>query len=197
MPEGNKARMSTQVPTTEPSAIVAGDTIKWLKSLSCYPAPTWTLTYAFRGPANIDVLATAEGADHLVNIPAATSAVYTAGLYSLSARVTNGTDVYSVPLGASAILIKANPATITAGTDLRSTAAKSLAAVKDAILKLSSKTAATVTLNGQSYTLQDLEKLMKLQGFLQSQVNAEIDAENIAAGLGSRKNILVRFGNPR
>src|SRR3990170_3975155 len=50
------------IPTIEPSEIVAGDTLKFKKSLSDYPATTWTLTYyLLKSGTQITFSGTAEG----------------------------------------------------------------------------------------------------------------------------------------
>jgi len=80
----------------EPDEIVAGDTIKWKRSFSDYPASTWTLTYALRSVATsstaIELTATDDDDDHSVNVLAATTGAWIAGDYAWDAYVTNGTE---------------------------------------------------------------------------------------------------------
>ena len=40
--------MAITIPSVEPLAFRAGNTIKWKRSESDYPAGTWTLTYYIR-----------------------------------------------------------------------------------------------------------------------------------------------------
>jgi hypothetical protein len=83
-------------PTTEPTRLTAGDTWKWSRTdlTSRFPAPAWALSYALRGPSQIDITATPLDAAFSVTVPAATTATHTPGDYAFSAFVSNlGTDV--------------------------------------------------------------------------------------------------------
>ena len=76
--------MAATTPTTEPSALIAGDTAKWLKTLADYlPADGWVLSYTLiNSAAKITFAATTSGSDFLVNVAAATTAAWAAGSYS-------------------------------------------------------------------------------------------------------------------
>ena len=65
-----------EIPTNEPSTIIAGDTIRWLKTLTDYPASDgWVLGYTLVNAAARLVLgSTAQGDSHLVNVSATTTA---------------------------------------------------------------------------------------------------------------------------
>ena len=122
--------MAVQIPQIEPRSARAGDTWRWQISLPDYPADTWTLTYKIHNAAALVAFsATADGTRHDVNVPATTTANYTAGRYDLLGQVTDGTDVYSVRAGT----LEIEPA-ITAAADGRSHARKMLDAI-EAILE--------------------------------------------------------------
>ena len=72
------------IPSVEPTAIIAGDTLAWTKSLADYPASAaWVLKYRLINAASkIDITATTSGADHLVSVAAAVTALYPVGLYT-------------------------------------------------------------------------------------------------------------------
>lgn len=92
--------MGYTIPTIEPVSVRAGDSWKWTKTLFDYPASTWTLTYTFwNASATFSATASASGADHAVSVAPATTAGYTAGRYEWVARVTDGTDSYTVGKG--------------------------------------------------------------------------------------------------
>ena len=55
--------MAAEIPTTEPTSIIAGDTLAWTKSLADYEASLWTLTYYLRGPSAQTITATTSGGD--------------------------------------------------------------------------------------------------------------------------------------
>lgn len=111
------------IPTTEPAAVIAGDTIKWTKSLTDFPASTYTLSYVLHLESAVAATpiifnATAAGDDHAVTVAAATSALWAAGDYVWTSYATAGSERYTVDAGR--VTVKRNPASIAAGTDLRS-----------------------------------------------------------------------------
>jgi hypothetical protein len=81
---------SFDVPSSEPSALVAGDTWLWNTAPAAYPTSQgWTLTYAFTGPQSFTITVTdITGSVYNVNVPAATSAGYAPGNYQWVAYVT-------------------------------------------------------------------------------------------------------------
>ena len=85
--------MIVAIPTTEPSSIKAGMTVKWKRTLSDYPATLWTLTYVlFKAGTQIKFNASADGTDHSVTLAKATTAAYTAGNYTWQAYVDDGSE---------------------------------------------------------------------------------------------------------
>jgi len=97
------------IDTKEPDEIIAGDTIKWKKSLSDYLASAgWSLTYVLLNAAGkITITSSADGSDHLISIDAATTAAYAAGLYDWSLTVSNGLERYTI--GNGRIEVKPDP----------------------------------------------------------------------------------------
>ena len=76
------------IPSTEPSEIVAGDTLKFKKSLSDYPATIWTLTYyLLKSGTQITFSGTADCTDHLINVANTTTAGWTAGIYKYESYI--------------------------------------------------------------------------------------------------------------
>ena len=124
-----------QTPTTEPTSLQAGDTITWRRLLPDYPASEgWELSYRLiNAAARIDIVSTADGDAHLVNIPAATSAGYAAGEYTSIAQVTRGTDRHTV--GQGAIVIKPDWAAATTGADARTPSQRALADLRAALMR--------------------------------------------------------------
>lgn len=124
-----------QTPTTEPTSLQAGDTIRWQRLLPDYPASAgWVLSYRLiNAQTRIDIVATADGDAHLVNIPTATSAGYTAGEYTSIAQVTRGADRYTV--GQGTIVIKPDWAAAADGADARTPAQRALADLRAALMR--------------------------------------------------------------
>src|SRR3712207_4291703 len=109
------------------STIVAGDTLKFKKSLSEYPASAgWALSYRLvpRSGSVITINATTDGDSFLVNVAASTTANYAAGPYEWNAYVTKAGESYTIESGR--LTIKPDPRQMVAGTDTRSHARKTL-----------------------------------------------------------------------
>ena len=189
--------MSTNLPCREPQQFTAGDTINWVRTLDNYPASAgWTLSYVLRGPQTIKVNAsTYQTSDYIVSIPAANTTNYKDGLYSVAAYVTNsGGYRYTVPTWFPLITVRPDPSKYVDGTASNLTfAQRTLAAVETAIENLSARKVASASVNGQSYSIQNLQALQSLRQRMREEVRSEQDAINTAAGLGVSKNVLVRY----
>ena len=188
--------MALEIPTSEPARVRAGDTVTWRKSLSLYPATEgWVLYYrAISAGAKFDITASADNADHLVNVPPATSDDWTAGDYTLVAWVSDGTDRVSLESGRITVLPNL-AAVATAGYDSRTQAKKMLDAIDAALLSLSSgERLAVIEAEVASRRLKyDFTGLQNLRNVYAAQVRSEETAERIAQGLGSRNKINVRL----
>ena len=183
----------TTVPTSEPSSVVAGDTLTWRKTLAEYPATTYTLKYRLINAAGkIDITAAADGTDHLVTVASTTSASYAAGDYAWTAWVEKTGERYTV--GSGTMEVKANIAALTT-LDGRSEAAKILDQL------MAAYTAYTAS-NGVVAEYQIGDRRMKYRSAAEileqidrwkAVVAAEKRAERIAAGLGGGNKLRVRF----
>lgn len=183
--------------TTEPTTLVAGDTITWQKSLPDYAADTWTLKYRLLNAAGkIDITATAIGTDHLVSVSSATSAGWAAGDYDYVAWVEKSGERNTVGQGR----ITVQPNLATANTyDGRSESRKIyealLAAYQTAVTERAYVAEYEINAGGGSRRLKFNAKadwLLELN-FWKSQVAAEDRAAGIAAGTGGSGRVLVRF----
>ena len=182
--------------TSEPSAIVAGDTAAWTKSLADYPASAWTLKYrAVKSGAYMQITATASGSDHAISVSATTTSGWTAGIYDVQGWVENGaaTERYTVYTGR--LEVKPNLAAQT-DYDARSTARK----IYDALV-VQYQTHVT---NGQAFVgeYEISGRRMKFNAkpdwlleinFWKREVAAEDRAEKLAAGQGSGSKLYTRF----
>lgn len=129
-----------EIPSQEPQSIVQGDTVKWRISRDDYPATDgWVLSYALVKDGELKtVTASADGADHLVEITAATSATFTAGLFHWQAYVTKASERYTLAEGQ--LTVQPNFATKASGYDARSHYRKVLEALEAAFEGRASKT---------------------------------------------------------
>lgn len=187
--------MAIEIPTTEPARVRAGDSVSWRKSLADFPATDgWTLHYRLINSAGkIDIAASADGADHLVDIAKATTANWTAGDYTYVAYVDDGSDRHTIEQGS--ITVDPNLAAESSGYDTRSHAKKMLDAIDAALLTLSTGerlavVEAEVTARRMRY---DFTSLMKLRQLFAAEVMREENAERARLGLGSRNKLQVRL----
>lgn len=122
------------IPTQEPTTVTAGDTIQWQIALPDYPATDgWTLKYALRGSAGvINITSTASGADHLVTVAAATSALWAHGTYQFTRYVEKGVaeTLERATLDSGTITVERNWAAVTTAVDTRSHVKKVLDAIE-------------------------------------------------------------------
>lgn len=91
---------------TEPTSITAGDSVAWQVSLADYPATAgWVLHYrVINTDYAVDIVATVAGDAHAVDLPAATTAAWPAGRYSITRYVVNGTQRKTLSTGNITIL---------------------------------------------------------------------------------------------
>jgi len=177
--------MAATTPTTEPSAFSAGSTLKFKISLADYLATDgWTLKYSLvKSGQRYDISASADGSDHLVNVPYGTTAGYTPGEYEFVSFVEKAGERFEIKRGS--IEIKANPTTGTA--DPRSHAKKTLDAL-DAWLESRDLAVAAYEIDGTKMQYVPIEKLIALR----SQYAGFVRQEKLSAGVGIRK-IQVRL----
>lgn len=181
------------IPTIEPAKLTAGDTVKWKRALAHYKASEgWVLTYALRGAGNIDLTASADGDDHLIEILAATSTAYTAGIYSWQAYATKGAERFGTGFGRIEIL--PNLAAVTDPTYEHRSEAKVIYDQLVAAYKSYTGSRGGV----QQYTIGTRQMTFRSAADFIKEIEywrAQVEAEEIAAGLGKGRNIFVRFRN--
>ena len=121
------------IPSNEPLTLRAGDTWKWTRTLTDYPAGAWTLKYRFKNAAGgFELSATTSGSDHAISVSAANSALHSAGTYDWIAWVEGGSsEKYTVDSGVIQITpnYRADSGGL-AALDDRSHARKMLAAIE-------------------------------------------------------------------
>lgn len=107
------------IPSSEPTRMHAGATTQWTKSISDYPAPTYTLKYYLTGPADLTIAGAQYGTstDHLVSVSATQSAAWIFGKYTWQsyAEKGSGDTLERYYLGAGSVQID----TVTGKSDAR------------------------------------------------------------------------------
>lgn len=184
------------IPTIEPTEFIAGDTVKWTRDLSDYPAGTWTLTYYFRGNVKKEVLCTVSSGLHLATISAATSATFPPGEYFVFARASYNGEEFTIWQGR--VTVKENPETGSSAQDRRSHAKKMLDAIEAMMEGVASRFEASYEVSAPGMTSRRLETcnrldLIKFHAHYKQLYAQEMDAERIAQGKKPRNRILTVF----
>lgn len=187
--------MSYEIPTDEPERFRAGDTLTWRKSLDEFPAADgWTLHYRLiNASARIDITATADGADHLVSVPAATSDDYVSGDYNWVSWVTSGTERHTVATGR--ITIQPDLAAVSAaGYDSRSAAKKTLDLVDAAMVAYGSQAwSQEYEVAGRRRKFRSMAEFMAFRSQLVAECRSEDARERALNGELPRNKLNVRF----
>lgn len=182
----------------------AGDTFTRQRSWAAYPSSAgWVgkLRLVPRstagGAAAIDLTATADGDAYLFTAAASVTATWVAGAYALAEWVEKAGDVHST--GTDELLLAPNPRTLTAGTDARSLAVRTLADLIAARAQFSTTQGrvASYKIGDRERTFRNAAELNQEIAFWEGQVAAENQASRLAQGLAPRNRILVRFTRPR
>jgi hypothetical protein len=177
--------------TRLPDPIIVGDTLNFLVSSSLYPAPTWTLNYRLVPRSStlseIAFASAAEGSDHRINILPAASAVWEPAAYQWSAYFGDGTDRHTVDGGV--VTLQADPAAIEAGYDGRSHVRIVYDAITAVIERRATIDQEEYTINNRSLKRTPIADLLALR----DRYKAELEREELAAGLGSGRRVYVRF----
>lgn len=167
-----------------PQSLTAGDTWSWTDSLSDYPAPTWVLTYYFRGPQAFNVPATASGTDHASSVLATTTATYKAGDYDWFARVASGATVYSINSGRLAVA----PNLALPSVEHRSFWRQVLDELEPVILNRASTDQLSMSIAGRSLSRMSWDELLSVYDRAKQAVASENG--------DTPSRVYIRFGAP-
>lgn len=174
------------IPSSIPQQLRAGDTVRWRRELSDYPADDgWVLKYTLVGATQIyNATAGIDGSAHLVTLAASVTAAYAPGEYRVQEYVTKGDERYTLSAVSVRVLPDLSSAT---ASDQRTHARKMLDAI-EAWLESKAPTAAAVEVNGRKLQNYPLPELLALRDRYRVEVRRE---EFAAAGGASR--LLVRL----
>jgi len=186
--------MTVTIATTEPASFIAGDTVKWKKSVSDYkPEDSWVLTYYFTKAGTQQKLTATDNGDskHLVTLTAANSADWLPGEYKWQAVVTKTTERYIVDSGS--LTVEIDFAQQTSGHDSRTYWETVLDNVKAVLEERATKDQSSYTIHGRQLSRTPLGDLIALHSKAVGEVAKEKRAEAIKNGLGHSGKILTRF----
>lgn len=184
--------MAPPIPSVEPTSVIAGDTVKWTKSLPDYPASDgWSLAYTFINAAGkFPVAASADGDDFTVSVPPVTTTDWIPGDYDWRAQVSKAGEVYTVATGRTTVKPSFSAATL----DGRSSARKMLDAIEAVLENRASSEVAEYQINGRQLKYTSIPDLLKLRDRLRAEVRREENALRSAQGLPPSTRVFVRFG---
>jgi hypothetical protein len=185
--------MAAEIPSKELTEVFAGDTVAWTKDLSDYPASTYTLKYYLRGPGDIDITATADGATHEVSVAASVTVAWPKGTYQWKSFVSSGSERYFVEEGE--IEVKENPQLSKLTYETRSINKQILDALEAVMLRSAARPEKgyQVEAAGRSFTFHTHEELIMAIQFFRGEVLREEKAKKIARGEGAGDRVLIRF----
>jgi len=176
------------IPTIEPQKFRAGDTVKWQKAFDEYPSSEWTLQYAIYNSNNYyTVNATAQSdKSFLIEISSSQSATYAKGEYRWIARVSKGSEVYTVGTGTLTILPN-----ILSATDDRSHIKKVLDALEAALEGRASRTDLEYMIGDKRIRNMQHVEIYSAWRRYKMLYEQELQAEQLGKATG--RNVKVRF----
>lgn len=183
---------SANYPTREPAQLTLGDRWLWKRTdLGVdYPPASYALKYVLRRHdtgAEIEITANESGADYLVEVASATTALYTAGRYSRTAYIIRSSDSERLVVGTDTVEVIANRDASAA--DPRSHARKVLDAIEAVIENRATVDQQEYSIAGRSLKRMEIGDLTKFRDKYRAEVQSE---ERAASGNGTRK-LLMRF----
>lgn len=183
--------MAAAIPTTEPSELRVGDTLKFKKYLSDYDPAVDTLSYTLSSADKIYQITCTDNGDgyFLANVLPAVTKTWTADTYSYQAYITNGSDRFTVGNGS----IKLLPDLTRGAVDTRSHVKKTLDALESTIQGRATNDQLSYSINGRSISKIPLTELIQLHSHYTALYRQELQAERIKNGAGKSNLIRVRF----
>lgn len=174
--------------------IVAGFTLEFSTTAPDYPASEgWVLKYRLApraAGAVINLQATADGDNFLVQVSAATTSGWPAGSYTYEAYVEKGSEAYPLERGPVQIV-----APLAGGQDNRLHVEKVIEAIEAVIENRASLDQEEVAINGRSLKRTPIEQLIVLRNKYRSELQSMQAAEKLANGItggGRRIQMVLR-----
>lgn len=175
-----------------PVQFSAGNTVNLTLAFADFSAATWTLALVFSrvGYSPVTFAGSASGTSFTVTLTSTITAAMPAGTWNWTAYVTSGGERTTADSGTVQILPDLSQ------TRTRSTSRIQLDAINAAITSIVSGKFSTVSFNGQTFTRQNLDMLMRQRTDLAADVYKEEQAEKVALGATTNTRIPIQFVNP-
>lgn len=187
--------MAATILSYEPEKICKGDTVKWKKTFSDYPASEgWELNYKLYNADGTDLTTLAfdsevndDGNDFQIVIPDDTTTNWTAQQIFFRGYVTKDSETFTVAQGSIEVV-----SVISSFNDLKHVRGV-LDAIEATLLGRASESHESYSIQGRSITKMSPEELMRWRDVYKAELVSLKKAERIRKGLGSKSKIQVRF----
>lgn len=175
---------------TIPSKITAGTTLDLRLTLAAFLAPDWSASLILRGPSQITITGTADGAQHRLAKSATDTADWTKGFYAYALRVERDGEVVEVETGTLEVL--PDLAAITSPHDATGHLRKVLAAIEAVIEARATTDQMSYKIGNRELQRMPVTDLLKLRSTYQAELRrAEAAARGGSSLLG--RTVKVRF----
>lgn len=191
------ANLFTDIPTTEPRQLIAGDLWQWKRTDlgTDYPNDSYTLKYSCRlensGTTEIEITASASGSDYLVSVAAATTAAYTARFYHWQAYITRDSDSERVTIDTGTFEVLANRDAAT--SDPRTHAKTMVDKIESLLEGRADADVSGYSIQGRSLTKLTIDELLKWRNYYKRELLQEEKKERRKNGKGTGGLIKVSF----
>lgn len=181
----------TDIPTREPTIITAGDSVRWKRPASSFPASVYALSYALiSNDRRILIAATGDGEDHLIDVAGSVTAEWPPGDYGWQLYAHRPYDRVTIDRGR--LTVAPNFATMT-GHDDRGHVRKVLDAIEATIEGRATADQQEYEILGRKMVKIPVTDLLVLRDRYKAELQRIEAAARIAKGLGGKNRILMRI----
>lgn len=173
----------------EPKIVYIGDSYSWTVSDSVHPASDWNLTVYLQRSGSTAETSSATAIDSVSFAVTASVSGSATGSGAWFLVFDDGVVRETVPGGA----VTVNPNPSGSAYDPRSHAQKVLDAIEATLEGRASLDQQSITIAGRTLSRMPIADLLRLRGIYREEVKNEEIALRISAGLGSGRQVLVRF----
>lgn len=188
--------MAATTPTIEPYELIAGDTLRFDKTVVDYtPADGWSLSYSFRSKTGtgFNISASSNANDYSITVAASTTANYTAGTYAWQAYVTKSGERYMVDSGKLTIKANLNALATSATTDQRTHTRVMVEAIRSVLEGRATSDMESYNIGGRSVNKIPINELADLLQRYEDRLKAEEGFRKTKDGKGTGRLIKARF----
>ena len=188
---------SNNYPTVEPEVLTIGNS--WLCKRtdlgSAYPPASYALSYNARlqgaGSTAISITASESGDEYLVEVASATTASYTADIYSWSDYITRSSDSQRIQIHAGDFVVQTNHATSSADSITHSE--KMVYYLESTLESLAQKLTTSYSVSDRFNTLTSMEDVKNRLDYYKGKMKLEVNKARVKFGQRTDSNLLLRF----